>query len=139
MTDFDWLTRIACDAEQEATKRLTCRRKAVCTSLVLWKDTTVNFYNGPLNDDPKRCSNQVGGCGCIHSEFRAMVWLLEQAPLMDVPRATILVTYSPCTSCANLIVLCKDYVDGVYWLYDTEHDMRGIEILQAGGLTARKL
>jgi len=134
----DALLRIASEGEQEATKVLTCKRKAVCTSLT-GGNLTVNFFNGPINDDAKRCTNQIGGCGCIHSEPKAMIWLAGHADLFLGEPIYVTVTHSPCTPCASLLYLMRKHIAGVYWLYDTPHDLRGIDILLEAGFKTGRL
>lgn len=117
-----------------------CKRKTVVT--VAWGrwdgglQEIGHWVNGPLHRDPTRCSNQVGGCGCIHSEVRAVCDMLRSLVHMRKERTIIGVTYSPCTPCANLI-MASYLTEEIYWLIDTEHDMRGIEILQHLGTAER--
>lgn len=115
--------------------RRACKRKAVASVIFLgveggWRELC-HAVNAPMGNDPDRCIDDVGNCGCVHSEFKAVVLLLR-SKLIGF-NTVMVVSYSPCTPCANLIVQSK-VVDEVYWLEDTAHDLRGIEILRFGRL-----
>jgi deoxycytidylate deaminase len=128
------------ELEDAADLTVLCHRKVAVTVVLDQEGTPYqNFSNGPLNDDPDRCTDIVGGCGCIHSEFKAIVWCLnERDQLPKDGKFNLAVLYSPCTPCANLIVT-SGIIKIVHFLYDTDHDMRGINILHAGGVEVRKL
>jgi len=88
-----------------------------------------HWVNRPLHNDPTRCTDVVGGCGCLHSEVQAVLALLR-AGFHFAPEDLILaVTYSPCSSCAHVIGASLA-IRQVYWLEDTLSDMRGIDILR---------
>lgn len=117
-----------------------CKRKAVAT--VVWFHHDGGWHefcqrvNGPMADDPDRCADDVGNCGCVHSEFKAICHVMRAGT--NAMTRVMVVSYSPCTPCANLIVESK-CIDEVYWLEDTAHDMRGIEILRFGRLKGGKI
>ena len=109
-----------------------CRRKTVVT--IAYKRMNGGIFeighwvNRPLFDDPTRCTNDVGGCGCLHSEPQAICSLLRTGYHIQPSPVILAVTYSPCTPCAN-IISASLAISEVYWLQDTEHDLRGINIL----------
>lgn len=125
-----------------AEREQQCRRKSVACFIAIrdpqtWKwDEFVRARNGPsaLGD---ACINVVGNCGCAHAEPRAIlaaVNLLNRADDM-----ALVCEYSPCTSCANIIVdsihePVELPIRDVYYRILTEHDKRGVEILKAAGL-----
>lgn len=116
-----------------------CLRKPVGCSVVavtksftgheiLWTRNALT-HNGPSRDGFP-CTNEVGRCGCSHAEPRA---LLIVSRLKEVGKMVLCCSYSPCTNCANLIL---DYgkIQHVVYGIPTEHDMRGLEFLQSGGI-----
>lgn len=100
------------------------------------------FINGS-ESSKKTCTNQVGSCGCIHAEFKTIhAFIIQNAECIINLDNVLYSVYSPCTSCANLISLCRiqdGSIDAVVHLIDTEHDMRGIDILRANGLLVMKV
>jgi tRNA(Arg) A34 adenosine deaminase TadA len=91
--------------EEHAKNNQKCLRKAVGCSTVM-----VNFrgsvlpvhraHNGPSLPDAV-CSNIVGNCGCSHAEPRA---LMESIHHYDDTEFMMICTYSPCRTCANMII-----------------------------------
>lgn len=116
--------------------KTSCKRKGVACAVLpelKW------FYNGPINGDAELCSNEVGNCGCIHAEFHALRYCIWQNGYYShEPKYSLLVNYSPCTSCANLIV-ASYCIERVYYVTLTEHDKRGIIHLEKGGVEVVKL
>lgn len=91
------------------------------------------IISAALERAPKRlvCTNEVGNCGCVHAEQKAVVQLLKCMVIED--RFMLCSTYSPCTNCANLITLVPQ-IKIVLYAIPTEHDLRGIQILQDAGI-----
>lgn len=110
-----------------------CKRKTVVTVAYRRVSGGVqeigHWVNHPIDDDPTRCTDEVGGCGCLHSEPQAICAILRAGFHFKPEPIILAVTYSPCTPCANIIAMSLA-VHEVYWLEDTRHDMRGIEILK---------
>ena len=79
--------------------------------------------NGP--EEGRRCHgpNHVGRCGCIHAE-RRLLNLHSLVPTSSVPKA-ILVTFSPCSDCCDLI-LATASIQRVYYGTLTQHDNSGL-------------
>ncbi len=122
----------------------TCKRKGVACGIMRFEDgelyshhplmETEWVFNGPIGRDPTLCSNEVGNCGCIHAEFRAVERCIrEHAYYYHEPRYALLINYSPCTSCANLIAV-SGCIDRVYYITLTEHDKRGLKHLEKAGV-----
>jgi deoxycytidylate deaminase len=118
-----------------------CRRKAVGIAAlssdaifhrnrIEWGKHASLFFNG---SGQVHCTNERGNCGCVHAEVRAVLAATRRHE--DI---LLLQNYSPCTNCANLIVESQ-VVLGVYWLIDTDHDMRGIDILHRGNVACGRL
>lgn len=114
---------IAEDAKMAAEKT-TCLRKGVaCTLLFPFKygyETRTQINGLPF--EGAECSNVKGNCGCMHAEQKALMQLdrIEMNCVM-------LVSYSPCTQCANHLILRLPKVKAVVYITPTEHDMRGLE------------
>lgn len=87
------------------------------------------YINGPLHDDQGRCLNEVGNCGCIHAEFKAVLETCNNNQF----DCALLSSYAPCSNCANLIVTSGRF-SAVLFGRPTPHDTRGLEILYSGGL-----
>lgn len=113
-------------------KEQNCKRKTVVTvAFRRWNGGVhelSHWVNGPLFGDPTRCTDQVGGCGCLHSEVQAICALLRGGYHLQPGELILAVTYSPCTPCAHVIG-ASQAIRQIYWLEDTAHDMRGIDIL----------
>ena len=106
-----------------------CKRKLV-SAIVLDHDAAHFFWNGP--NLAGECSNVVGGCGCLHAEQRAIYSMLTTYKIR-LGKMQMVVQYSPCTNCANAIILSQLF-DTVYFETLTEHDPRGLEILKKNGV-----
>ena len=120
------------EIEETAIRSLTCKRKAVgCQMYHLFEGKVITksvvHVNGSVTGE---CTNEVGNCGCCHAEPRA---ILEAVQKTYYKFNSLLCLYSPCTTCANLIVMSK-VVRLVMYDIPTEHDMRGLHILEAGGV-----
>lgn len=119
-----------------ALNHTSCKRKDVACAVFNEQGDANWFYNGPFDDDGELCSNEVGNCGCTHAEFRAVKYCIGQNEYGE--RFKLLCNYSPCTSCANLIVV-SECIDCVYYVTLTEHDKRGVRHLQNAGIEVVQL
>ena len=125
--EFDYLELLA--------DKTTCLRKGVGV-------TAINFvkgyrparvaeaFNGP-EISRNRCTNEVGNCGCLHSEPKVVLEMAKIKLNLAAGIRILVSKYSPCTNCANLIVHSKIFHACVYRI-PTKTDMRGIDILMAG-------
>lgn len=100
-----------------------CRRKTVHCALMDWPEIISTACNGPSQDSVE-CTGETGGCGCSHAEPRALMDCLHRRK----KHLILFCKYSPCTTCANLILDSK-IVRAVCYDIFTEHDPRGVEIL----------
>jgi len=112
----------------------TCRRRRVGCVAVTADLTSVAAvgYNGPPAGLPNdSCREREGRCGCAHGEASALC--KPRLPRTDL---VLIVTTSPCESCAGLI-LNSGSVLAV--LYRDEYRLTdGLDVLRAGGVvTAR--
>lgn len=143
-----------------AEENQTCLRKAVGCGVVQvgewmtlikgrenepdYEDYFVTFplirgmtHNGPSSyGNP--CSNEVGNCGCMHAEQKAIIDIYSKWSHLQSMRNILFCTYSPCSTCANMISYSKAFQAVVYKI-DTAHDMRGINILRNGGIKVIRL
>lgn len=118
-----------------------CLRKSVgCCTVRLEDDMFTTFsmtHNGPSKRDVSGaggCTNEVGNCGCGHTEPRAIMQTLKSRIWrINEPKVIIVCTYSPCTNCANIII-DSGIVQGVVRDILTEHDVRGEEFLKQAGI-----
>lgn len=108
-----------------------CKRKGVACGLS-GREKIAWFFNGPIRRDSTLCSNEVGNCGCIHAEFRAIETAIRRRQ-SSLEKYALLVNFSPCTSCANLIAVSW-CIDRVYYIEITEHDKRGLRHLEKAGV-----
>lgn len=120
---------------QHAESPTMCKRKSVACGL-LYGEKIDWFFNGPIGRDPTLCSNEVGNCGCIHAEFRAVTGALMRQSYGS--KFSLLINFSPCTSCANLIAV-SCCIDRVYYITLTEHDKRGLKHLEKAGVEVIQL
>jgi len=131
---IEWyVTRILEDlkAITEKAEALTnCKRKGVgCRLINLSSDGMVSHYmafNGP-SLEKFVCTNEVGNCGCMHSEPKAIMEGLKKG--FKEKEFIMLCTYSPCTNCANIIIN-SGIVKGIIYTILTEHDKRGDALLR---------
>jgi deoxycytidylate deaminase len=120
-----------------AERNQKCKRKAVgCAALTFTGQYDVPpelrpmivqmAHNGPSREGHE-CTNEVGNCGCSHSEPRLVRNVLQEyVPEMPL---ILLCTYSPCTNCANIIIDSKQFCGVIYHIL-TEHDTRGEKFLR---------
>ena len=84
-------------------ERGTCRRLQVGCVITSWDSNRVLAigYNGNYKGGPNVCdSEEVGNCGCVHSETNALVKL----DYNDHAKKRAYITHSPCLMCAKLII-----------------------------------
>ena len=110
----------------------SCKRKFVrCTLLSPNTNGITRVFsrvNGPIKDF-FQCSNELASCGCCHAEVKVIQDLLSTVHDTYFFQYILLCSYSPCTSCANFIIL-SNRIDGVIYDKITEHDTRGEERLK---------
>ena len=114
---------------EELAKRSTCSRLQVGTVLTdaLLEHVVAIGYNGNARGFPNRCdSDEVGRCGCIHSEMNALV----KAP-GQMRNKVAFVTASPCVMCAKLMVQAN--VAHVFYR-EAYRNGGGIEVLERAGV-----
>ncbi len=121
--------------------RRRCKRKAVGCSLVnLFGGKLRNGFvgtNGPAHLNAQ-CSGEIGSCGCAHAEPALIVAALRAGYRKGF---VMVCTYSPCVTCANLII-CSGLIHGVVRDIFTQypqsgllqHDMRGEQFLISAGI-----
>ena len=73
-----------------------------------------NYYNAPINPDTgtEEESTESGKDGFIHAEQNALAKFREHDPENYI----VLITYSPCKSCAKLLV--NSGFKWIYWVED---------------------
>jgi len=114
---------------EELAKRSTCARLQVGTVLTdgSLEHVLAIGYNGNVRGFPNRCdSDEVGRCGCIHSEMNALV----KSP-GEVPDKVAFVTASPCIMCAKLMVQAK--VSHLFFR-NAYRDVAGLGVLDRAGV-----
>lgn len=115
---------------EELAKRSTCTRLRVGTVLTdpLLEHVVSIGYNGNARGFPNRCdSDEVGRCGCIHSEMNALV----KAPGQMRDKVAF-VTASPCVMCAKLMV--QAHVSHLFYR-EAYRDPSGLEVLDRARVT----
>ena len=111
-----------------------CKRKSVACAIVDDDLSLVNFHTNLLTST-RECSGEKANCGCIHAEMNAIVALLSSPYAESGMNLMMFCSCSPCTNCANLIVLSK-CIKRVYYRKLTIKDTRGLLILEAAGIDA---
>jgi len=92
-----------------------CQRYAVCCRLYNIRNQKIEpispfFINRTVTKESV-CSNEVGNCGCIHTEPQAIIYALTNGRVCT----TLVLTHSPCVSCANLIAISQTYIDKIFY------------------------
>ena len=120
----------------ELSKRSTCARLKVGTVITStdFRKVLAVGYNGNAAGLPNCCDTQeVGNCGCIHSEENAII-------NCDTPRFVekiVFVTHLPCKACAKRLINLGN-VKLVY--YDTPYRITdSLEILNKVGIEVKRL
>lgn len=128
-------------ADEFAKSKTKCKRKGVGVGIVPFDGNLLDFErlrvysNGPHFDNPEYCSNQVGNCGCVHAEMRAILGLVNSR----MGTCFMVSTYAPCTNCANLIATAEMLIPVVIYRYPTPHDPRGLQILRRVGIVVEQM
>lgn len=111
--------------------RSTCRRLKVGTVItsIDYRKVLAVGYNGNATGLPNSCDrNEVGNCGCLHSEENAVI-------NCDSPRHTekfVFVTHLPCSACAKRLINLGN-VQKVF--YGEDYRSRSsLEILDMAGI-----
>lgn len=116
-------------------KRSTCRRLQVGTVITStdYRKVLAVGYNGNATGLPNQCDrDEVGNCGCLHSEENAVI-------NCDAPRSTekhVFVTHLPCVQCAKRLInlgnVKKIYYGIPYRVRDSESILQavGIEVIE---------
>ena len=123
---------ILAEAKRPIPGQSLCKRKTTICSIFLNGKCIQTVFNG-TSWSARFCSNEVGNCGCMHAEVKAILLLPMNLRFLELYSL-----YSPCSQCANAILFCGR-VKTVYYVHDTEHDMRGLQILRTGGIPCFKL
>lgn len=109
-----------------------CKRKDVVAGL--WdpraKSYVVFSTNSPIGGDPKNCTGEVGGCGCIHAEIAMVV---SFRPVYRKTDYELHVNFSPCLPCVQAIVAAR-YIAKVVWNNFAPHHPRAPALLRAAGI-----
>ena len=115
-------------------QRSTCKRLQVGAVIV---DSSLLHvlsigYNGNYAGGPNTCdSDEVGNCGCIHSELNALVKADNR-----IKDKILFSTNMPCKNCAKLIInsgFSKVYYRNEYRLTE------GIELLKQSGIDVQQI
>jgi dCMP deaminase len=99
-------------------ERSTCRRLQVGTVITStdFRKVLAVGYNGNASGLQNGCDrDEVGNCGCLHSEENAVI-------NCDSPRSTekiVFVTHLPCSMCAKRLINLGNVRHVYYW-----HDYR---------------
>jgi deoxycytidylate deaminase len=115
------------DIKRIAEKKQVCKRKAVGCKILefnLQHERIEHFVaiNGPSGPKNK-CSNIKGACGCSHAEPRAIMQYLKKREYRIKPayvKTIMLVTFSSCVNCANIII-DSGVIDAVGYEILAEH------------------
>src|SRR3954469_17765869 len=95
--------KIYLDLASTLAERSTCHRLKVGTVITStdFRKVLAVGYNGNASGLPNRCdTDEVGNCGCLHSEENAVI-------NCDSPRSTekfVFVTHLPCPMCAKRLI-----------------------------------
>jgi len=94
-------------------------------------------YSIGLNGGPKGlvdCMCKLGSkYGCVHAEINALVKCRS-----DAEGKVMIVTLSPCITCAAAIINAPGSFSAVYYLEEWK-DLKGIELLKSAGIKCIKL
>ena len=124
------LNKIFDEILEFAERNQKCKRKAVgCAAVLLNNEVPLAIsmkHNGPSREGYE-CTNEVGNCGCSHSEPRVVQSILNFYREDD--KLILVCTYSPCTNCANIII-DSNLFGGVIYDILTLHDLRGEKFLR---------
>ncbi len=112
-------------------ERSTCKRLRVGTVITStdFRKVLAVGYNGNATGLPNACDREeVGNCGCLHSEENAVI-------NCDAPRDTrkiVFVTHLPCVACAKRLINLGN-VEAVY--YANDYRIRdSVDLLRSVGI-----
>lgn len=127
----------------ETQTRKLCKRGFVTCHLRLKVKDRVAFFdahNGP--SETSVCTNEIGKCGCIHAEARAVEKANNYAKKnylkglrnLDIESIFVGVSMSPCPVCAELLELAfkKAKKKELYYL-ERYRNEEGLKYLEANG------
>jgi len=112
-----------------AEERTRCKRKGVGCALHNYTARAFFSNNGPARPN-FGCLNIPGKCGCVHSEPRVVMNALRAGWKSGL---IMTCTYSPCETCANIIIDSGVVAGVVYDIMTTYPDRvcRGAEFLRS--------
>jgi dCMP deaminase len=117
-------------------ERSTCRRLQVGTVITStdFRKVLAVGYNGNATGLPNHCDrDDVGNCGCLHSEENAVI-------NCDSPRSTnkyVFVTHLPCVQCAKRLINLGN-VDHIFY-GENYRSLASLELLKSVGMTVSKV
>ena len=120
----------------ELAERSTCRRLRVGTVITTtdYRKVLAVGYNGNATGLANQCDrDEVGNCGCLHSEENAVI-------NCDAPRGLekiVFVTYLPCVMCAKRLINLGN-VKKVFYLNDYRIK-DSVDVLRSVGIEATQL
>lgn len=121
---------------QTMSRRSTCRRLAVGTVITStdFRKVLAVGYNGNATGLPNGCDrDEVGNCGCLHSEENAVI-------NCDAPRFIekyVFVTHLPCVACAKRLINLGN-VRRVY--YHQDYRVRdSLDLLRSVGIETKQI
>ncbi len=119
-----------------------CKRKFVRSTILSTHTSGVTRIfsrtNGPIKDFFE-CSGELASCGCMHSEQKVIMDLVGSIH-NPVFQYLMIISYSPCTQCSNIII-ASNMIDCIVYDKITQHDLRGEDRLYQvmPVITVRKL
>lgn len=134
MKHLKQLNKIFVEILEYAERNQVCLRKAVGCAAITFSGADLSpmlvamVHNGPSRPGHP-CTNEVGNCGCSHSEPRLVQDILRKTIDLTTMPLIMVCTYSPCTTCAN-ITIDSGLFKGVIYDVLTEHDKRGDKFLR---------
>lgn len=127
------------DLMTRAASRRKCQRRATVCAVLMDGMVIYSASNGPI--EGMTCAALKGACGCAHAEARALAWAVGNTELTVPHRELELLSYlSPCSSCANSIVLFTQLLNIKRVMYAEEfEDQLGKRILMSAGIEVLKV
>ena len=117
-------------------ERSTCGRLQVGTVITStdFRKVLAVGYNGNATGLPNHCDrDDVGNCGCLHSEENAVI-------NCDSPRSTnkyVFVTHLPCVQCAKRLINLGN-VEQIFY-GENYRSLASLEILKTVGISVSKV
>ncbi len=131
MSDRPSFYQVYMEFAEAIAKRSTCKRLQVGTVITSkdFRKVLAIGYNGNATGLPNTCDrDEVGNCGCLHSEENAVI-------NCDSPREiekVVFVTHLPCAACAKRLINLGNVIQVIY-----KNDYRkreAIDILNMAGI-----